>query len=143
MLRNTGSAPAVVRLYANAWVGADPTDGGGTLTLLPEPVKVVDSLARIGLGGAASSTASRVITLGPSAVPAGATGVLLAVSATGGRTEGLLIVGSRAPVAAVSFGPGQQTHEVVLMPLQSTGAVAFRTSSLGTQVRAWVLGYVA
>jgi hypothetical protein len=142
VLRNTGSAPAVVRLYANAWVGADPADGGGTLTLLPSPVKVVDSRARIGLGGAASSTASRVMTLGPSAIPAGATGVLLAVSATGGRTEGLLVVGSRAPVAAASFGAGQQAHEVVLLPLLSTGAVAFRTSSLGTQVRAWVVGYV-
>ena len=143
VLRNTGSAPAVVRLYANAWVGTDPTDGGGTLTVLPEPVKVVDSAARIGLGGAASSPASRVMTLGAAAVPPGATGVLLAVSATGGRTEGLLVVGSRAPVAAASFGPGQQTHEVVLMPLLSSRAVAFRTSSLGTQVRAWVVGYVS
>jgi hypothetical protein len=142
VLRNTGASPVVVRLYANAWLGATAADGGGTLTLLPSPLKVVDSAARLGLGGAASTSASRVMRLATSAVPAGATGVLLSVSATGGTTEGTLVVGSRAPVAAVSFGRAQSGHEVVLMPLLSTGAVAFRTSSLGTQVRAWVLGYV-
>jgi hypothetical protein len=142
VLRNTGSAPVVVRLYANAWVGADATAGGGTLTMLPTPVKVVDSVARVGLGGSASTTASRVMRLGPSAVPTGATGVLMAVSATGGTSEGTLVVGSRGGIAAVSFGRGQLAHEVVLMPLGATGAVAFKTTSLGTQVRAWVLGYV-
>jgi hypothetical protein len=142
VLRNTGRVPVAARLYANAWVGADPTDGGGTLTLLPAPVKVVDSLARIGLGGGAPSTAARVMNLASSAVPAGAKGVLLAVSATGGTTEGTLVVGSRSGVAAVSFGRAQPGHEVVLLPLGSTGTLAFRTTSLGTQVRAWVLGYV-
>jgi hypothetical protein len=28
------------------------------------------------------------------------------------------------------------------MPLAPSGALTFRTASIGTQVRAWVLGYV-
>jgi hypothetical protein len=143
VLRNTGAYPVVVRLRANAWFTADATDGGASMTMLPTAVKVVDSAARLGLSGAVASTTSRVMTLPVGAVPAGARGVLLAVSAVGGTTDGTLAVGSSASVAALSFAHGQSAHEVVLMPLLPSGAVAFRTASLGTQVRAWVLGYVA
>jgi hypothetical protein len=143
VLRNTGAYPVVVHLRANAWFTADATDGGATMTMLPNAVKVVDSAAKLGLSGAVTSSASRVVTLPVSAVPAGARGVLLAVSAVGGTTDGTLAVGSSGSVAAVSFAHGQSAHEVVLMPLLASGAVSFRTASLGTQVRAWVLGYVA
>jgi hypothetical protein len=143
VLRNTGAYPTVVHLYANAWFTTDATDSGATMTVLPTAVKVVDSSAKRGLSGAATSSASRVVTLPIAAVPAGARGVLLAVSATGGTTDGTLTVGSSGSVAAVSFARGQSAHEVVLMPLLASGAVSFRTASLGTQVRAWVLGYVA
>jgi len=143
VLRNTGAYPVVVHLRANAWFTTDATDGGATMTMLPAAVKVVDSAARLGLSGPVTSTASRVVTLPAGAVPAGARGVLVAVSAVGGTTDGTLAVGSSGSVAAVSFAHGQSAHEVVLMPLLASGAVAFRTASLGTQVRAWVLGYVA
>jgi hypothetical protein len=142
VLRNTGAYPAVVHLWANAWFSADATEGGATMTLLPAPVKVVDSAARRGLSGPVTSTAARAMTLPVTAVPSGARGVLLAVSAAGGTTDGTLVVGSSGSVAAVSFAHGQSAHEVVLMPLVASGAVAFRTASIGTQVRAWVLGYV-
>jgi hypothetical protein len=143
VLRNLGAYPVVVRLQANAWFTADPDEGGATMTMLPTAVKVVDSAAKLGLSGAVTSSASRVVYLPATAVPAGARGVLLAVSAVGGTSDGTLSVGSSGTVAAVSFAHGQSAHEVVLMPLLTSGAVAFRTASLGTQVRAWVLGYVA
>ena len=141
VLRNVGPAPAAVRLYAQAWVGAGAVDGAGTLTVLPSPVKVVDSAARLGLSGPSTTAAFRVVTLAPT-VPAGATGVLVAVSAAGGSTDGTLVVGSWHGVAAVSFGKRQSGHEVLLLPLLPTGRLSFATSSVGTQVRAWVLGYV-
>jgi hypothetical protein len=142
VLRNTGAYPVVARLWANAWFTAEATDGGGTMTLLPSAVKVVESSARLGLAGAFRSSAARTVTLAPTTVPAGARGVLLAVSAGGGSTDGTLNVGSSASIAAVSFGRGQSAHEVILMPLAPSGALTFRTASIGTQVRAWVLGYV-
>ena len=141
VLRNLGPAPVAVRLYAQAWVGADPLDGAGNLTVLPSAVKVVDSAARLGLSGASTTAAFRVVTLGPT-VPVGATGVLVAVSAVGGSTDGTLVVGSWHGVAAVSFGKRQSGHEVLLLPLLPTGTLSFATASVGTQVRAWVLGYV-
>jgi len=142
VLRNAGTHPAVVHLRANAWFTTDATDGGATMTMLPTAVKVVDSAARLGLSGAATSAAWRATTLPTTAVPAGARGVLLAVSAVGGTSEGTLELASAGSVPAVSFGKRQSAHEVVLMPLLASGALSVRTSSVGTQARVWVLGYV-
>ena len=102
--------------------------------MLRVPVKVVDSAARLGLSGAVTSSASRVVLLPTSAVPAGARGVLGGV---GGRREhGRVGVGRVLRVGPpLSFAHGQSAHEVVLMPLVSTGAVSFRSASLGTRLR--------
>ncbi len=143
VLRNAGAYPVVVRLRANAWFTTDATDGGTGLTMLPTVVKVVDSKASLGLSGATTSFAWRGVQLPATAVPASARGVLLAVSAYGGTSDGTLDVASAASVPAVSFGRGQSAHEVVLVPLLASGAMSLRTGSVGTQVRAWVLGYVA
>ena len=113
--------------------------------MLPTAWTVVDSAAGVGLTGPATSSASRVVTVTDGThVPQGATGVLLAVSGYGGGSRpGLLVVGSRGPVLAASLVPARWTREVVLIPLTSTGALAVRTSALGTQVRVSVLGYVS
>jgi hypothetical protein len=142
VLRNTGAYPVVVHLRASAWFTADATDGGATMTMLSTAVKVVDSKAKLGLVGATTSSAWRPVHLPATAVPVGARGVLLAVSAYGGTSDGTLDVASSGSGPAVSFGRGQSAHEVVLVPLLASGAVSFRTASVGTQVRAWVLGYV-
>ncbi len=144
VLRNTGSKPVAVRLYLNAWFSADPTAGGATMTMLPAPVRVVDSAARVGLSGPATSGAARLVRLtGTAAVPAAARGVLASVSYLGGATDGTLTIGSAGPVQAVSSLRRQWSHEVVLLPLAPTGMLAVQTPSLGSQVRIWVLGYVA
>jgi hypothetical protein len=144
VLRNTGSTPVAVRLYVNAWFSADSTPGGATMTMLPAPVRVVDSAARVGLSGPTTSGAARLVRLtGTAGVPAGARGVLVAVSALGGATDATLTIGSVRPVPAVSSVRRQWSHEVVLLPLAPTGLLTVQTPSLGSQVRIWVLGYVA
>ena len=144
VLRNTGTTPVAVRLYLNAWFSAAPTAGGATMTMLPAPIGVVDSARRVGLAGPATSTVARFVRIGGSAVvPTGARGVLLSVSFLGGATDGTLVMGAAGPVQVVSSTRGQWSHEVVFLPLTSTGLVAVQTASLGAQLRLWVLGYVA
>jgi hypothetical protein len=114
------------------------------MTMLPAPVRVVDSAARVGLSGPTTSRAARLVRLtGPAGAPAGARGVLVSVSYLGGATDGTLTIGSAGPVQAVSSPRRQWSHEVVLLPLAPTGMLAVQTPSLGSQVRIWVLGYVA
>ena len=146
MLRNTGSAPVTVHLYANAWFAAAATGDGATMTMLTSPATVVDSVRRLGLPGAVRTPAARLVALtgsGAGAAPVGARGVLVSVSALGGATDGTLTIGSTASVQAVSFTAHQWSHEVVLLPLAASGQLAVRTPSVGTQVRIRVLGYVA
>ncbi len=144
VLRNAGKAPAAVRLLVNGWTTDAPVAGGGALTVLPTAWTAVDTVAGVGLTGPATSSVNRIVTVTDGThVPQGATGVLLAVSGYGGSRAGLLVVGSRGPVLASSLVPARWTREVVLLPLTSLGTLAVRTSSLGTQVRISVLGYVS
>jgi hypothetical protein len=143
VLRNLGRSPAAVRLVLNGWTTDTPAIDGAPMTTPPTAWRAVDSARRIGLAGPVTSAASRIVTLTDGThVPAGATGVLVAVSALGGRTDGTLVIGSRSPISAVSFTAGRWSHEVVLLPLNPMGTLAVRTTSLGAQVRITVLAYL-
>ncbi|HET7902746.1 MAG TPA: hypothetical protein VFL59_16295 [Candidatus Nanopelagicales bacterium] len=144
VLRNAGTSPAPVRLLLNGWTTAGATDGGATMTTLTSPWKAIDSAARIQLSGPTTSTAYRYANLVDGVhVPTGARGVLVAVDVLGGSTAGTLVMGSVSPVAAASVAARQWTHEVVLLPLNSLGTFAVKTTSLGTQVRITVLGHLS
>jgi len=143
-LKNTGTSPARVHLILNAWFSDAATGGGRHLALRTSPARVIDSARGIGLVGPVTTGASRVVTLtGSASVPVGARGVLLAVGAYGGTTDGILLIGSLSMIPVVSLARGQWSFETVLVPLSSSGRIAVRTASLGTQVRISVLGYVS
>ena len=143
-LRNMGASAAPVRLVLNAWFSDAATGGGRHLTLRTSPARVVDSTRAVGLAGPVLNGLSRLVTLTGSAyVPAGVRGVLLAVSAYGGSTDGILSIGSSGMIPVLSLTRGQWTYETVFVPLSSSGRVAVRTASLGTQVRMSVVGFVA
>ena len=143
VLRNTGTAPAPVRLYLNAYTTDAATDGGATFTSLASPWRAIDSSVNVGLSGAVTSTLARVATVVDGVhVPTGATGVLLDVRVRAGASDGTLVVGSVAGVSTVSFVRGTRAHEVVLLPLNAAGTLSLRTSSLGSQLAVSVLGYV-
>ncbi len=144
VLRNAGGAPAPVRLYVNGWTTTTATDGGGRLTVLTSAWKAVDSVAKVQLPGPSTSLAYRTVSLvDGSHVPTGARGVLLSVSALGGRVAGTVVMGSVGGVSTVSVAAGRWSHEVVLLPLNSLGTLAVKSTSLGTQVRISVLGYLS
>jgi hypothetical protein len=143
VLRNAGASPAPVRVYLNGWTTSEATDGGGTLTTLTSAWKAVDSVAKVQLAGASTSSAYRIVSLVDGThVPTGAKGVLVSVSALGGSRAGTLVIGSSGAISAVSFAAGRWSHEVVLLPLNALGTLAVKSPSLGTQVRISVLGYV-
>ncbi len=145
VLRNTGASPVVVHLYLHAWFSdVAAADGGATMRMLAAPVRAVDSLKGLGLAGAVTTSTSRIVPLtGTGRAPLGARGALLSVSALGGTTDGILVIGSSSAVSAVSLVRGQWAHEVVWLPLTSTGMLAVKTASIGAQVRISILGYVA
>lgn len=142
-IRNSGASPVAVQVRLHGWMTDLATDGGSALTLRASAVTVLDSARRVGLAGAVVSATPRSFTLPVAAVPAGSRAVLVSMSALGGKTEGSLALTSRGSVQAVDVTPGRWAHEVVLLPLLPSGAVSVSTTSIGTQVRMSVLGYVS
>jgi hypothetical protein len=144
VLRNTGTAPAPLRLYLNAFTTDVATDGGAAFTSLASPWRAIDSSVDVGLKGPVTSTVARVASVVDGVhVPTGATGVLLDVRVRAGASDGTLVVGSVAGVSTVSFVRGTRAHEIVLVPLNAAGTLSLRTSSLGSQLAVSVLGYVS
>lgn len=81
--------------------------GAGSVGLLPGPVRVYDSRET---GGALAAGSGRTITLPPSVVPPGATGVLVNVTAVGIGWGFLKIypAGAAEPaVSSINFNPGE------------------------------------
>ena len=89
-------------------------------------------------GPLAKGVTKVVKVVGRAGVPVGARAVLLSVTATGGSTSGTLTVSGSGSVPAVAFTAKRATHELVLLPLTSTGNVSFLTYAGGTDVRAAV-----
>lgn len=142
VLRNLGAAPAQVTLRLDGWFDATPTPGAA-LTLLDTPATVIDTARHVGLPTGVLHATSRVVTMTGDVVPAGATGLLLAVDVHGGRTEGTLSLGSVRWMPAVSFGAREWAHETVLIALRGNGRMALGTASIGSHFRVTVLGYTS
>jgi len=136
--------PVPVQVRTTGWTTGSATSGGGSLSLLASPVVVADSALRIGLPGAAASTAARSFALpAKAAVPVGADAVLVQVSGRGGPSAGKLVIGSRGALQVLGMPKGKWNHDVVLLPLSAARTISVATTSLGSSARLTVLGYVS
>jgi len=144
VVKNQSRVPVEVSLKLQGWFSATSITGGARTRLLAQPTTVVDTQQDLGLTGPLPRGTSRVVAVtGTAGVPLGARAVLLSVTATGGSSSGTLTVSGSGSVPAVSFTAGRAAHELVLLPLTSSGKVSFRTYASGTHVRAAVVGWAS
>lgn len=144
VVKNASKVPVAVSVKLQGWFAAASISGGARTRMLAQPVTVVDSAQGIGFAGPLPKAGTRVIkVVGKATVPVGARAVLLSVTATGGSSSGTLTVIGSGQVPAVAFTARRAAHELVLLPLTSTGNVSFSTRASGAQVRAAVVGWAA
>lgn len=144
VLKNLSKVPVEVSLKLQGWFSATSITGGARTRMLAQPATFVDTEQDLGLAGPLAKGATRIVkVVGKAGVPVGARAVLLSVTATGGSTSGTLTVSGSGSVPAVSFTAGRAAHELVLLPLTSTGNVSFLTYASGTHVRAAVVGWAS
>lgn len=144
VLRNASPSPVAVSVKLQGWFASASISGGARTRMLSRPVTLVDTAQDFGLTGPLDKGVTKVVkVVGKAGVPVGARAVLLSVTATGGSTSGTLTVSGSGSVPAVAFTAKRATHELVLLPLTSTGNVSFLTFSAGTDVRAAVVGWAS
>jgi hypothetical protein len=144
VLKNASPAPVAVSVKLQGWFASASISGGARTRMLSRPATLVDSAQDFGLTGPLAKGVTKVVkVVGKAGVPVGARAVLLSVTATGGSTSGTLTVSGSGSVPAVAFTAKRATHELVLLPLTSTGNVSFLTYAAGTDVRAAVVGWAS
>ena len=143
-LTNGGSTATQVLVDVQGYFTADPTassyDPIGPSRMLD--TRTVGGLGRVAVGGTRTVSVAGV---SGSQVPAGATAVVLNVTAVAPATTGFLSVGPVASTATsdLNFVGGRTTSNLVVAQLSPTGTVTVSAGGAGTvDVLVDVLGYL-
>jgi len=125
-----------------------PTGGSGGLVFTAvSPTRIVDTATGVGTSGALAAATTRTVSIaGHGPVPAGASAVVLSLTAWNATAPSGITVwaadGTAAPaVTDVPVLPGAPVGNLVVVPLGSTGGLALRNAAGSVQLSADVLGY--
>jgi hypothetical protein len=141
---NDGTSPVTVTLDVAGWYGTSD-DTTGARFVPRAPLKVLDSLTAVGLTAPLTADVPATLTLAPTALPAGTTGLVLSVQTRGRSGAGSLLVspsGATAEGRSADVVSSIWSTDLVVVPVGADGVLSLLATGAGADVRAFVVGYL-